>query len=624
MNKRILAASLASALILAACAPVAPAPTPTPVPPTDTPAPTPTPEPTPTPAPTPTPQARDIVDTALAAGSFNTLASAVQAAGLVETLKGEGPFTVFAPNDDAFAKLDKATLDNLLKPENKDQLVAILTYHVVPGKLLAADVIKQTSLKTVQGEEITVKVEGNDVFVNNAKVIATDVQASNGVIHVIDTVILPPSLAQPQEKDIVDTAVAAGTFNTLVQAVQAAGLVETLKGEGPFTVFAPTDEAFAALGKETLDNLLKPENKDTLVAILTYHVVPGKLLAADVVKLTLTNTVQGEPISVQVVEGRVEINSARVLTADVAASNGVIHIIDEVLIPPSLVNKLGQDIVEVATGAGTFSTLLKAVEAAGLVETLKGEGPFTVFAPTDEAFAALGKETLDNLLKPENKEQLAAILSYHVVPRQLVAGEVIQLAAITDTAAATIKTVQGELLLFSSKDGEVFVSGAKVITTDIRARNGMIHVIDKVILPPSVAGDKDVVDTAIGVGSFTTLVRAVKAAELVETLKGKGPFTVFAPNDEAFAKLDKATLDNLLKPENKQQLANILTFHVVPSKLLAADVVKQTKIKTVQGQEVTVEVKGNDVFINGAKVLKTDVLATNGVIHVIDTVIQPK
>lgn len=135
---------------------------------------------------------KDIVDTAVAAGDFNTLAAALGAAGLVETLKGEGPFTVFAPTDAAFAKLPAGTVEDLLKPENKDKLIAILTYHVVPGSVMAADVVKLTSAKTVNGAEVTITVDGSTVMVNDATVTATDIAASNGVIHVIDTVILPP------------------------------------------------------------------------------------------------------------------------------------------------------------------------------------------------------------------------------------------------------------------------------------------------------------------------------------------------------------------------------------------------------------------------------------------------
>ena len=135
--------------------------------------------------------AKDIVDTAVSAGSFNTLVAAVQAAGLVDTLKGAGPFTVFAPTDEAFAKLPAGTVEDLLKPENKAKLAAILTYHVVSGKVMAEDVVKLHSAKTVNGQEVTVKTEMGSVTVDNAKVVKTDILCTNGVIHVIDTVILP-------------------------------------------------------------------------------------------------------------------------------------------------------------------------------------------------------------------------------------------------------------------------------------------------------------------------------------------------------------------------------------------------------------------------------------------------
>jgi len=133
----------------------------------------------------------DIVDTAVSAGSFNTLVAAVQAAGLAETLKGEGPFTVFAPTDDAFAKLPDGTLDDLLKPENKDKLTAILTYHVVPGKVMAKDVMTMKEAETVNGQSVMVSMDADTVMIDNAKVVNADIECSNGVIHVIDTVILP-------------------------------------------------------------------------------------------------------------------------------------------------------------------------------------------------------------------------------------------------------------------------------------------------------------------------------------------------------------------------------------------------------------------------------------------------
>ena len=273
------------------------------------------------------PQQKDVVDTAVSAGSFKTLVAAVKAAGLVETLKGEGPFTVFAPTDEAFAKLPAGTVEALLKPENKARLQAILTYHVVPGKVMAADVVKLSGAVTVQGQQVDIAVTDGTVTVDKAKVLKTDIACSNGVIHVIDSVILPA------ESDIVDIAVAAGSFKTLAAALTAAGLADTLKGEGPFTVFAPTDEAFAKLPAGTVESLLKPENREKLVAILTYHVVPGKVLAKDVVKLKSAKTVNGKEVTVKVGDAGVMVDGAKVVATDIETSNGVIHVIDSVILP---------------------------------------------------------------------------------------------------------------------------------------------------------------------------------------------------------------------------------------------------------------------------------------------------
>ena len=188
------------------------------------------------------------------------------------------------------------------------------------------------------GKDVTVKVENGDVYINDAKVIITDIETSNGVIHVIDAVILPPADedAMMEEKNtIVDIAVADGRFNTLVAAVTAADLVETLSGEGPFTVFAPTDDAFAALPAGTLDSLLLPENKQALTDILLYHVVSGSVMASDVVGLSSAPTVLGKDITITVKDGNVYLNDTiQVIITDIEASNGVIHVIDAVLLPP--------------------------------------------------------------------------------------------------------------------------------------------------------------------------------------------------------------------------------------------------------------------------------------------------
>jgi transforming growth factor-beta-induced protein len=434
-------------------------------------APQPTPVPTPEPTAIPEPALSDIVDTAVADGRFTTLAAALGAAELVETLKGEGPFTVFAPTDDAFAKLPEGTVESLLLPENLEQLKSILLYHVVSGKVMASDVVTLTSADTVGGQAITIKVEDSKVFLNDAiEVIITDVEASNGVIHVIDAVLLPPA----KLSDIVDTAVADGRFTTLAAALGAADLVETLKGEGPFTVFAPTDEAFAKLPAGTVESLLLPENLEQLQSILLYHVVSGKVMASDVVTLTSADTVGGQAITIKVEDGKVFLNDTiEVIITDVEASNGVIHVIDSVLLPPAKLS----DIVDTAVADGRFTTLAAALGAAELVETLKGEGPFTVFAPTDDAFAKLPEDTVATLLLPENLEQLKSILLYHVVSGKVMASDVV--------ALTSADTVGGQAITIKVEDGKVFLNDTvEVIITDVEASNGVIHVIDAVLLPP--------------------------------------------------------------------------------------------------------------------------------------------
>lgn len=269
-----------------------------------------------------------IVQTALAAGQFTTLASLLQQAGLVETLSGPGPFTVFAPTDAAFAKVPKATLDALAADPAK--LKAVLLYHVVPGRVTAADVVKLSSAKTAEGRSLTIRAADGAVFVDGARVTTPDVIASNGVIHVIDSVLLPKETAA-KPKTIVQTAVAAGTFKTLTSLLAKAGLVKTLQGKGPFTVFAPTDAAFAKVPKATLASLGKDRAK--LRSVLLYHVVKGNVPASKVVTLRSAKTLNGKSVAVRVSGGTVTVGGARVTTADVKASNGVIHVVNKVLIP---------------------------------------------------------------------------------------------------------------------------------------------------------------------------------------------------------------------------------------------------------------------------------------------------
>jgi len=276
-----------------------------------------------------------------------------------------------------------------------------------------------------------------------------------------------------------------------------------------------------------------------------------------------------------------------------------------------------QDLVATAIGAGQFKILVAAVQAAGLVGALQGAGPFTVFAPTDAAFAALPAGTVEGLLK--DPQALGNILKYHVLSGAVKAESV--------KDGLSVNTLQGSPVAFSVKDGKPMINDANIVATDVEASNGVIHVIDKVILPPAAAetapaaAAKDLVATAIDAGQFKTLVAAVQAAGLVSALQGKDPLTVFAPTDAAFAALPAGTVEGLLK--DPKALSNILLYHVLPGAVKAEAVKDGLKVKTAQGTEVAFSVKDGKPMINDANIVATDVMASNGVIHVIDKVILP-
>ena len=543
---------------------------------------------------------QDIPTNAQNTGAHDSLVAALSHVGLVSDLQADGPFTIFAPTDDAFAAagIDLSTFDT---DEENATLSNILLYHVVSGAVASSDVTDGMSAEALNGDDLSFTVSDGSVMVNDATVTSADVMASNGIIHVIDKVLMPPAEITEEDGDIcyntVTHTVAAGatfaecmayayyedyemngqtftgcynmvthTFtmvsqaeceayiwtpavdiamtasattihNSLVAALTQAELVATLQGDGPFTVFAPTDDAFAAAGIDlaALDN---EEGKATLTDILLYHVVSGAVPSSAVTDGMSATAVNGDDLSFAVGEG-VMVNDANVVLADVPASNGVIHVIDKVLMPPAEITEEDGDICyntvthTVAAGATfaecmayayyedyemngqtftgcynmvthTFTmvsqaeceayiwtpavdiamtasattihnSLVAALTQAELVATLQGDGPFTVFAPTDDAFAAAGIDlaALDN---EEGKATLTDILLYHVV------SGAVPSSAVTDGMSAT--AVNGDDLSFAVGEG-VMVNDANVVLADVPASNGVIHVIDKVLMPPA-------------------------------------------------------------------------------------------------------------------------------------------
>ena len=427
------------------------------------------------------------------------------------------------------------------------------------------------------------------------------------------------------EPDVVNRVATTHELTILSEAIEAAGLSATLQGEGPFTLFAPTDQAFAALLAELgLSKTQLLSNKTLLTSVLTYHVVSGNLPSTAVPLGVPITTVQEGFVTAAASGGSLALTDGRgrvsnVVRADLAASNGVVHVIDKVLLPSD------KNTVDVASSNADLSILVEALVAADLVTTLQGTGPFTVFAPTNAAFTALLAEL--NLTKAQllaDKPLLTAVLKTHVISGNFPSPKVPLGLPITTVESGYIKVASsGNTLAIT--DGRNQVS--TVTAANVQTSNGVVHVVNKVLLP----ANQTVATTAVALSTasspeFTVLVEALTAADLVNTLNGTGPFTVFAPTDAAFTAL--LTEKGLTKAQllaDKTFLTKVLTYHVVPGLVLKAQVPVGAAITTVQGQTFTVNaaLAITDKQSRSANIINTDVLASNGVIHVIDKVILP-
>ncbi len=568
-----------------------------------------------------------IVDAAVSNGDFTTLVAALQATGLDTTLADtDSTFTVFAPTDDAFALLGQDTINALLA--DTATLSDILTYHVITGEVNATTAISLagTTVDMVNGDAIGLSLDGDSLLVNTATVITADIQTDNGIIHVIDAVLLPPEDMMQPTANIVETAVANGNFTTLVAALQATNLDTVLAdASATFTVFAPTDDAFALIGEETINTLL--ENTDVLSSILLQHVVSGAAVNS-VTAYSLNGTtvetasMANIALNINTMTDMLMFGGANIVMKNIYTTNGVIHVIDAVVVGDVDVPAPAMSLVDVASANDSFTTLVSALQATGLDSTLANlDSNFTVFAPSDAAFAKLPAGTLDSL----SNDQLTDILLYHVLPGKVLADGAITLA---QSAENMVKTANGDNVSLSFVDSMLYVNGAKVSAADVMADNGVIHVIDNVIIPPAMmdAPTQNIVEVALAdPDNFSTLVDALTVADLVTTLSNEeATFTVFAPTNAAFEAVDPDALAALLA--DIEALTTVLLTHVVSDASLSsldAYAANGKMLTTASGKtvEVSVDADSGALIIGGATVVISDVVTTNGVIHVIDTVI---
>jgi uncharacterized surface protein with fasciclin (FAS1) repeats len=483
-------------------------------------------------------------------------------------------------------------------------------------------------------------------------------------------------------------------LSTLVAAVTEAGLVDTLNGDGPFTIFAPANPAFEALGDEAVAAVLA--DQDLLTSILTLHVVAGQQLSStDLAGMDSVETLNGD-ITLEATDGGLLVNGqATVGCADVQTANATVHIIDAVLMPAAddamdeeamdegameedaMEEDAMEDMDEVALepsgelcaavpadGEGSFagmtddpaataasnnpalSTLVAAVTEAGLVDTLNSDGPFTIFAPANPAFEALGDEAVAAVLA--DQDLLTSILTLHVV-----AGE--QLSSTDLAELDSVTTVNGQDITFNVDGDSLIVNGqATVGCADVQTANATVHIIDAVLMPAAdgamdegameavgPTGELCAAVPADGEGSFagmtddpaataasnnpalSTLVTAVVEAGLVDTLNSDGPFTIFAPANPAFEALPDGTLEAVLA--DTDLLTSILTLHVVAGEQLSsADLAELDSVTTVNGQDITIEITDAGLSVNGqATVGCADVQTANATVHIIDGVLLP-
>jgi len=390
------------------------------------------------------PEKNTIVDIAAANADFSTLVSLMQMAGLVDTLNGPGPYTVFAPTIEACAALPESTVAWLTAEENKDALVKVLTYHVVSGNVMSSDLVAG-DVATVEGTSVAISL--SPVMINTANVITADIKASNGVIHVVDSILIPDGVLPEVEIKTKEISWLKGFKDLSARATSVdAGTVLNFSWQGYHDVLVlPTKAAFDACDFTNAVSLGDVSPVSYTVTDTTYFAcsVPGHCPGGQKLEASVSTTV------------------AAVMDAE-----------------PELSSVTG-----VAMGDETFSSLVSLVQMAGLAATLSGPGPFTVFAPTNEAFAALPESTIAWLTAEENKDALVKVLTYHVV-----SGKVMS----SDLVAGDVATVEGQSVAVSL--APVMINTANVITADIKASNGVIHVVDSVLIPNGVLPDESTAD----------------------------------------------------------------------------------------------------------------------------------
>ncbi|XP_066572759.1 transforming growth factor-beta-induced protein ig-h3 isoform X2 [Amia ocellicauda] len=503
-------------------------------------------------------------------------------------IEGPGSFTMFAPSNNAWSALPTEILDALVSNVNIELLNA-LHYHMVNRRLTSEDLKHGMAIPSMyQDFEVHIHHYPNGIVtVNCARLVKTDQHATNGVVHVVDRVItaITNTVHQTIETD--------DNLETLRTAVAAAGLTTLLESNGHFTVFAPTNEAFEKIPPETLNRILG--DPVALKDMLNYHILNSIQCSEAIVAGTPMETLQGTVLEVGCDGSQLTLNGKAIISdKDHLGTNGVIHYIDELLIPDSAKTllELGQD--------STLTSAMTLFVDAGLNSYLTGSEPLTLLAPQNDAF----KDTSLSVTPAVRK-----LLRNHVVKEQLTSKHLYH--------GQELETLEGLKLRVFVYRNSLCIENACIAAHDKKGRYGSLFIVDKVLTPPM----GTVMDVLKGDSRFSTLVGAIQKAGLTEMMNRRGAYTVFAPTNEAFSAMPQGELNKLMA--NPRQLANVLKYHIGEEILVSGGVGSLSRLKPLQGEKLELSMKNSTVYINKVPVIEADMMATNGVVHAVGSVVQP-
>jgi len=540
------------------------------------------------------------VDFVTESEDHTSLENAITSADLVDDLSAEGSRTYFAPTDEAFDKLDPEFLSDLFA--DQDSLRNVILNHVLGERNNEEDLIDLEMVSAINGYELTIDEFSNGVFVDNALITIEDIPVDNGIVHVIDAVLV--EIIEPfTVYDIISTHDSLALYDFFVLKDN---YDDTLNQVGPYTVFAPTDNAINMMPESFLDDLnsMSPTLLDELVRS---HIIdslePSDSLAIDTDFFALNNF--GLTIGTDTL-GNLFLNQSRIVVRDLFADNGVVHIIDAVVNPIDTF----VTIYDFVQRSPTHTTLAGLMNASSIRNVFETPGAITFFAPTDEAFDNLPANALNEIFGDPNG-LLIEVLLRHTVTGNQSSSDLEILSQITNS---NLENLEIEVI-----NGDIFINGAKIIVRDIILDNGIVHVVDAII------GEGQMVNTVFDVISnsenLTELESLIVFADFDDVLREEENITFFAPTNSAFAALPQGFLAQLASI-NTDFLLDVLNFHKHDNLVLANSLINGSKLLMANGEEVSVEIVNNEIFINNAKIVFEDLIADNGIVHVIDAVIM--